>query len=366
MSLLPNHVRHRRRLLARFWETASGYWRGATAWQAWLLCLAAVALVVLQLAVQYRLNYWNRDFFDALESRNAPALYRTVLLFFPLVALSTAVAVAAVWTRMTIQRSWRQYLSKRLIASWLVDSHFRAIGHLNGTDTPRNAEFRISEDARLATDAPVDLALSLVSSILTLVIFFEILGSVGGAIAVELAGATLVIPYYLSFSVLLYSGVVVSAMLAMGRRLTGVVQDQVQAEAMFRASANLIRESGEGILPRDIESDDRHELWLNLRNVIEHWRRLCWQLIRITFVTHTNMLLAPAIGLLLCVPKYLGGQMTLGEVTQAAAAFATVQGALNWFVDNFQRMADWRSSVNRVAALLVAIDAIDEGPQART
>jgi ABC-type uncharacterized transport system fused permease/ATPase subunit len=48
--------------------------------------------------------------------------------------------------------------------------------------------------------------------------------------------------------------------------------------------------------------------------------------------------------------------MTLGEVTQAAAAFATVQGALNWFVDNFQRMADWRSAANRVAAFLFAID----------
>ena len=42
--------------------------------------------------------------------------------------------------------------------------------------------------------------------------------------------------------------------------------------------------------------------------------------------------------------------------TQAAAAFTTVQGALNWFVDNFQRMADWKSSVNRVAILLLALD----------
>jgi ABC-type uncharacterized transport system fused permease/ATPase subunit len=48
--------------------------------------------------------------------------------------------------------------------------------------------------------------------------------------------------------------------------------------------------------------------------------------------------------------------MSLGEVTQAAAAFVTVQGAFNWLVDNFQRMSDWRSSANRVAHLLLALD----------
>jgi len=32
--------------------------------------------------------------------------------------------------------------------------------------------------------------------------------------------------------------------------------------------------------------------------------------------------------------------MSLGELTQAAAAFVTVQGAFNWLVDNFQRLAD--------------------------
>jgi hypothetical protein len=60
----------------------------------------------------------------------------------------------------------------------------------------------------------------------------------------------------------------------MGHCLTAVIQDQIQADAAFRASANLVCESGEGILLRDIESEDRNELWLGLRNVIEHWRPL--------------------------------------------------------------------------------------------
>lgn len=355
---------HQPRLLARFWTSASGFWLGPSAWRVWLLCLLAIAIVIAQLITQYRLNYWNRDFFNALEQRDRAALGHTVLLFFPLVAAATALAIGSVWTRMTIQRNWRFFLTRHLIASWLGHGHYRSLGHLDGADTPRNAEYRITEDARVAADAPVDLTLALLSSILTVIIFFEVLANLGGAITFPIGGIQVTIPSYLAVSVVFYSGIVMIAMLLIGRRLTSVVQDQMQAEAAFRATANLVRESGEGILLRNIESEDRHELWLGLRNVVEQWRRLCWQLMRITFVTNTNLLLAPAIGLLLCVPKYLSNDMSLGEVTQAAAAFTTVQSALNWVVDNFQRMSDWRSSASRIAMLLLAIDYLKQEPPA--
>jgi ABC-type uncharacterized transport system fused permease/ATPase subunit len=63
-------------------------------------------------------------------------------------------------------------------------------------------------------------------------------------------------------------------------------------------------------------------------------------------------------GWFLCVPKYLAGTMTLGELTQASAAFVTVQAAFNWLVDNYQRLSEWRSATARVAVLLFALDQV--------
>ena len=80
---------------------------------------------------------------------------------------------------------------------------------------------------------------------------------------------------------------------------------------------------------------------------------------RTTLVSQTDSLLTPIIALLLCMPKYLVGTMTLGEVVQAAAAFAIVQSAFNWITDNYGRLAEWTSSANRVASLLLASDQID-------
>jgi ABC-type uncharacterized transport system fused permease/ATPase subunit len=347
---------NRRRLLARFWQTASGYWKGKGAWQSWSMCALLLAIAGAQLLTQYWLNYWNRDFFNALEQKDAATLWRTTLLFFPLAAASIALGVFSVWGRMTTQRGWRKFLTTRLIRSWLSDGNFRKLGHLDGIDLPRNPEYRITEDCRIATDAPIDLALALFSSILTVYIFFEILANVGGSLTLNIAGTSITIPNYLAISVVAYSGLVTATILLIGRRFTNVVQDQIQAEAAFRAAANLIRETGEGMLVAESESEERRDLWVSLHNVIVRWRRLCWQYMRATVVTHGNAVLAPTVGLLLCVPRYLEGAMSLGEVTQAAAAFVTVQGAFNWLVDNFQRMSDWRSSANRVAELLFAID----------
>jgi vitamin B12/bleomycin/antimicrobial peptide transport system ATP-binding/permease protein len=74
------------------------------------------------------------------------------------------------------------------------------------------------------------------------------------------------------------------------------------------------------------------------------------------------------VGLILCAPKYLSGAMSLGELTQSAAAFVVVQGAFNWLVDNYARLSDWQSSAYRVATLLRALDELKgqvESPPSR-
>jgi ABC-type uncharacterized transport system fused permease/ATPase subunit len=78
-----------------------------------------------------------------------------------------------------------------------------------------------------------------------------------------------------------------------------------------------------------------------------------------TMVSQMDLLLAPVFAWMLCAPKYLAGEMTLGELTQASAAFVTLQMAFNWLVDNFQRFSDWRAATTRVAALLSALDQVE-------
>ena len=342
---------------SRFWTSASGYWRGLPAWRIWLLCAFLVAVVVMQLYVQFRFNYWNRDFFNALESRDSARLKSQAMLLIPLCGVSVALAIASVWGRMTVQRNWREWLSKKVIDYWMDDDRYARLAAVQSEQ--QIPEYRITEDVRIATDAPIDFALGLISALLTAVIFIQVLWSVGGDFTLVLGAHAFWIPGYLVFSVAIYSGIVTIAMMWVGSPLTRLVQIKNQAEAELIAAAHQLRDIGEGVAPKTQERDVRLGIWQALQNTILQWRRICWQLMRTTLVTQGNTLLAPIIGLVLCAPKFLSGAMALGELTQAAAAFTLVQASFNWLVDNYSRIADWVSSVERVGDLLLSLDRLN-------
>ena len=351
---------NRPRAWSRFWQSASGFWRGISAWRIWLFCALLVSIVVLQLYVQFRLNYWNRDFFDALEGRNPERLRTQALLLIPLCSASVALAVTSVWGRMTVQRKWREWLTNHLVDYWVDNDRYARLALVQG-DQKIIPEYRLAEDVRIATDAPIDFALGLVSSLLTAVIFIQVLWNVGGDATFSLSNHRLWIPGYLVMSVVAYSGIVTTAMVLVGSPLSRVIQIKNQAEAELITAAHLLRDVGEGVTPKLREPEVRRGLSQALQNALAQWRRLCWQLMHTTLVSHGNSLLAPIVGLVLCAPKFLAGTMTLGELTQAAAAFTLVQGSFNWLVDNYSRVADWVSSLERVGRLLLSLDQVDHG-----
>jgi vitamin B12/bleomycin/antimicrobial peptide transport system ATP-binding/permease protein len=346
-----------KQLLARFWRSASGFWFGRSAWLAWTLVAVLIATVILQLLTQYALNFWNRDFFNALGRRNYAELWAQASRFVPLAAASLALQVVSVWGRMTMQRTWRAWLSNHLYDFWLRDDRYV---RLRFTAADHQApEYRIAEDARIATDLPVDLVLGLFQSLLNAVTFIGILWSVGGSLDLQFGGLTATIPCYLVIAVIVYSLLLSGAILLIARHLTRVIEENKRTEAELRSIGTHLRETGEGRALADDNKDPRHVIGAALKGVIAIWRIYCWQLMRMTLITYTSLLVTPVVGLLLCIPKYLAETMTLGEVVQVSAAFVVVQGAFGWFNDNYARLAEWAASANRVASLLLALDEID-------
>jgi putative ATP-binding cassette transporter len=346
-----------KRLLERFWQSASGYWKGRSAWRARALLASMIVTMILQLAVQYQINFWNRDFFNAIEQKLGAEIWAQTLRFLPLAAASLVLAILSVWGRMTLQRNWRAWLSNHLYDYWLDnDRHRRLRFTLGDHQAP---EYRIAEDARVATDLPIDLGLGLFLSILTAITFIGVLWSVGGNLEMTIFGLNLFVPGYLVIAVVFYSALLTAGMLLVGRHLVHVLEENKRAEAELRAVGAHLRESGEGTAISG-GSDGRQLIGAALKDVIAWWLAYCWQLMRMTVVSHGNTLLTPVVGLLVCMPKYLAGSMNLGEVVQVAAAFAIVQNAFNWITDSYARLAEWASSANRVAALLLSLDEIDQ------
>jgi putative ATP-binding cassette transporter len=160
----------------------------------------------------------------------------------------------------------------------------------------------------------------------------------------------------------LYSALLTLAMSLIARRMMRVIASKNVAEAQFRAIASKVREASARARPDQDGTTQHGAVTAAFEDVITPWRALCHQWMRTTLISHGNTLAAPIVGWVLCAPKYLTGTMTLGEVAQAVSAFVMVQAALNWLVDNYPGLADCFSSVDRVAAVLHALDEIEGLP----
>src|SRR5262249_46130119 len=93
--------------------------------------------------------------------------------------------------------------------------------------------------------------------------------------------------------------------------------------------------------------------------VVARWLAIVWQHGHLTWITNSSGPMIPIIPLLFAAPKYISGELSLGQVTQLAAAFVQVQIAISWVVDNYNRVAEWYASARRVMDIVNACDAID-------
>ncbi|BCH16230.1 hypothetical protein MesoLjLa_30810 [Mesorhizobium sp. L-2-11] len=96
------------------------------------------------------------------------------------------------------------------------------------------------------------------------------------------------------------------------------------------------------------EEEERSGIDKTFAHVLRQWALLTGQHMRTALVSQGASLFAPVVPVLLCAPKFLEGEMTLGQVMQAASAFAIVQGAFGWLVDNYPRLANWNACARRI------------------
>jgi putative ATP-binding cassette transporter len=352
---------HRKAVMRHFWRTARGFWSGDTRRVAWLMGAGLLVLIVLQLIVQYRLNVWNRAIFDALEKKDGAVVLQQAMLFVPLAVLSITFAITIVYARMRMQRRWRLWLSERLIDRWLAKGRYYQLNFIPGEH--QNPEYRIAEDVRVATEAPVDFATGILTAVLTAATFIGVLWSVGGSLTLDRGGTSLTIPGFLVIAVVIYCIVISGGMTIIARLFIPVMEAKNQSEAELRYALTRLRENGESIAILGGEEEERTELRRLMGNVVGVWARVAKQYMRTTGVSHGNFIIASVIPIILCAPKYLAGTMSLGEVMQAAAAFIQVQYAFNWIVDNYPRLADWTASARRVSQLIVSLDGLDRTEQ---
>ena len=103
---------------------------------------------------------------------------------------------------MRMQRRWRAWLTEHVGDRWLDKGRYYQLNLIAGDH--ENPEGRLTEDMRIATEAPVDFAIGILTAFLTSATFIGVLWSVGGDLTSDCGGTRRHIPGYLVIAVVLY------------------------------------------------------------------------------------------------------------------------------------------------------------------
>ena len=96
---------------------------------------------------------------------------------------SVILVMLQVYARMTIQRRWRAWLNNHVLDHWLKNGRYYQLNLVTGDH--KNPEYRIADDVRVATEAPVEFATGVTTAFLSAATFIVVLWSIGGALTLQ-------------------------------------------------------------------------------------------------------------------------------------------------------------------------------------
>ena len=342
----------------RFLRLAGPYFNSEERWIARSLLVGVIALTLLQIAIAVRLNVWNRDFFNALDKRDWNLFVAQMGTFAMLLGAAMGIAVYQAYVKQLLQVRWRRWLNDELVGRWLAENRYYQLNFIaSGVDNP---DQRIAENTRHAIEMTVEFLLGLLNAALTLVSFTGILWALSGTLELTIWGLALHIPGYMVFAALIYAGIGSGLTYIVGRPIVAANFRQNATEADYRFALVRVRENSEAIALIHGEADEAKGLSSYFGEVIASSVGLMRSQRRLMWLTSFYTSVGWVYPTLVASPRFFSGAIALGGLMQITAAFGQVQTALNWFVDNFPRLAEWRSHVERLLEFDDALDLIGE------
>lgn len=327
------------------------------------------AIIVLNLAAVYMLvllNEWNRVFYDALQNKDQVTFWRELGRFTYLAFGFIIIAVYRFYLRQVLEMRWRTWMTKHYLDRWLANKAFYQLElhrFAKGTEAPPdNPDQRIAEDLNLFTSSTLGLSMGLLSSVITLVSFVGILWTLSGSFSFDFNGGSYTIPGFMVWMAVLYCAV--GSVLAhyIGRPQIKLNFQQQRVEADFRVHLVRVREYSESIALDRGEPVERQHLGDRFGAVLDNYWKLIKAQKRLIWFTNGFGQAAVVFPFIVAAPRFFSGAIQLGELMQISSAFGRVQDSLSWFVDNYDALAAWRATTDRITSFEESFQALQAAP----
>jgi putative ATP-binding cassette transporter len=352
----------------KVWALTTPYFGSDEKWKARALLAAIVALNLAAVYMLVLINDWNRTFYDALEKRDQAEFWNQLLRWSYLAFGYIVVAVYKFYITQLLELRWRAWMTTHYLERWLSGQAFYRMELARfsaGNATPDNPDQRIQEDLNLFTTYSVSLTMGLLNAVVTLLSFVGILWSLSGSFVFGFGGGEYELHGYMVWAAVAYC--IVGSVLThyIGRPQIALNFQQQRYEADFRHHMVRVREYSEAIALDKGERVERGHLDRRFVSVLANYLKLIRAQKNLIWFSNFFGQAALIFPFLVAAPRFFSGAIQLGQLMQISSAFGQVQDSLAWFVDNYDRLAVWRATADRLTSFeeSVAAQASAERPQ---
>ena len=350
------------------WYLSAPYFRSEEKWSAWglLVLVLAANFILVQISVLLNLN--SGAWVNAMQQYDPVAFFHLMMTyepgedgpfgiipgFVPLVALALLILVNGRYLRQLLQIRMRRWLTAYYQRKWLADRAYYQMQLQPETLGNDNPDQRISEDIGNFVESALILGTGLVSNVVSLVSFLQVLYML--SFPVTVFGVH--IPAYLVWVAFGYS--VFGTLLAqlIGRPLVSLNFIRQRLEADYRFALVRLRENAEGVALYRGETDEGHILTRRFAAIVANFRSIMRRTWLVNAFSYSYSQVAVIIPYIAASPLYFSKTITFGTLTRVAGAFSEVQSAASWIVDQYLTLADWAANVERLATFGRSLDAM--------
>lgn len=331
-------------------------------WQAWLLLSGCILSVVAMISLGFILGWSCFPYIYAAFIAKDVAILSIGVGYSLLVAAAMAgVNYLTFYLKNELYVGWRTWLTKKMSSQYLKN-HLDISRIYTDIDNP---DQRIQEDIDKVIKSFLELILGFIDNCSNLVIYTVLLCLAGSSISFVLFGINIIIPGFFVW-VALGVGIVTSLIgYFINNTLSHATAEETIIQSNLRADLQQVKTNSEEIAIEHAEPyyQDRFEKKTDELG-IKTTQRLSIQNGTATFNLF-NGIFQSIVPLIACAPLYFNDLLTLDAFYSVSYYFSMITRSLSWFIDSFETINKFQTSLARVLALQQVLDKNEESESTR-
>jgi vitamin B12/bleomycin/antimicrobial peptide transport system ATP-binding/permease protein len=361
----------------QFWRITGPYFTGPSSVTVWIWLAVLLLSVIAGVRIDVLLSFQGNDMMtglqvvaqgitgqdQALKDSGKDGFWFSILVFSILASIHVGRVMLDLFLMQRFMLRWRAWLTDRLTNDWLDGKAYYRARFID--DTIDNPDQRIQLDIDIFTagvgplpntpnnTTSATLLFGAVSSITSMISFTAILWNLSGPLTLPIVGDIPRAMFWLLLGYVFFATVVA---FWIGRPIIWLSFRNEKFNAAFRYALVRLRDASEAVAFYRGEVAERTGLRRLFAPVVSNYRRYVNRMIGFYGwnLTMSQIIVLPPY--VLQFKRFYDGQIQLGDMTQTASAFGSIQEGLSFFRNAYDSFAGYRAAIIRLHGLVVAND----------